>query len=710
MLVGIRMQTKMTTFVVFTAFLVISMSTEISGNDGDVLQRTMPAYTIAKNAHLLPASSRCRYQLEKLREGIDDRKLWSLRMLDASGAPKPGFVYGNNFWIGSQSQCHDTNNPEPVVLNPKYMENITLYRNPEEETPPYLVHYFAAKFTHNGTVQYQERLFDEDVIVLGLCLPDICRSEQLSTILEKIFRERELSIGNLYSMDFTLLTVKDLRNDPMYVNWRVIATGVILLVTLLMVIIGTCYDLRVHQKRLERNKLCGPGPKLNVENGGPSNPPPPVSRPSAVGAVVLSFSAYTNSKFIFDTSDKREMTCLDGLRFFSMGWVLIVHTVLYGFKATDNSRWQYRLGMELVSQIISNGSLSVDTFFFLSGFLVAYIFLKTNKPNADKPPKGFQLTELIEATVKRFIRLTPPYLMVIGFAEMAGGYFNLTSQFSTYDKLQESCSQNWWANLLYINNIPPFIDVTCLSWSWYLSDDMQFFIVATILLLISRKYLYTSVGISVIIILSSLTITGYTVYTTEYVPTIEELFHSLTGVYALPWLRIGPYMVGLGTSYLVLKMKNKVNLNKKTVWLLWTLGAACNIVAVFGLYDRKFYFSPIPAAIFVAVFRTLWSIGVGWIVFACLNNYGGIINSLLSFKAWMPGSKLTYCAYLLNPLIIQSYYLSGELPLHVDFIPNLVLFLGFIASTFIFAYIHTLLFEMPYMNLIKLYYMARRKT
>ncbi|XP_063985801.1 nose resistant to fluoxetine protein 6-like [Diachasmimorpha longicaudata] len=710
MLVGIRIQTKMTTFVISVAVIVMAMTPGIMGNDRDILEGTMPAYTIAKNAHLLPASSRCRSQLEQLGEGVDNRKLWSLRMLDASGAPNPGFVYGNNFWVGSKTQCLDTANPEPVVLNPRYMENITLYRNPEEEVPPYPVNYFAVQLSHNSTVQYQNRLLDEEIMVLGLCLPDICRSDQLGMILEKIFNERKLIVGSLYSMDFTLMAVNDLKGDLTHPSWRVVVIGVIVLITLLMVIVGTCYDLRVHQKRLERNKLDVSGPKLNVENGGPSNPPPPVSKPSVVGAIFLSFSAYSNTKFIFNVSHRRSMPCLDGLRFLSMAWVLIVHTVLYAFKVIDNGRWQYRLGMDFVSQIISNGSLSVDTFFFLSGYLVTYVFLRTNEPNDDKPPKGFRLTEVIETVIKRFIRLTPPYLMVIGFAEWAGTYFSRRSPFQTYDRLEKQCSEGWWANLLYINSIPPFSEAPCLSWSWYLSDDMQFFIIGTILLLLSRKYLYTSLGISVIILLSSFAITGYTVYTTDYVPTIEILFHSISEVYVPPWTRIGPYIVGLVTCYIVMKMKNKVNLNKKTVWLLWIIGLACNIVGVFGLYYRKFYFTPIPAVVFVALFRTVWSIGIAWIVFACVNNYGGIINSLLSLKAWLPGSKLTYCAYLLNPLIIQSYFLIGEVTLHVDFIPNLVLFLGFTGTVFILSYIHSLLFEMPYMSLLKIYYMAKRKT
>lgn len=48
----------------------------------------------------------------------------------------------------------------------------------------------------------------------------------------------------------------------------------------------------------------------------------------------------------------------------------------------------------------------------------------------------------------------------------------------------------------------------------------------------------------------------------------------------------------------------------------------------------------------------------------------GIANKILSFKGWVPLSRLTYCAYLLNPLIINSIYLSSENSAHVDSLQN----------------------------------------
>lgn len=46
----------------------------------------------------------------------------------------------------------------------------------------------------------------------------------------------------------------------------------------------------------------------------------------------------------------------------------------------------------------------------------------------------------------------------------------------------------------------------------------------------------------------------------------------------------------------------------------------------------------------------------------------GIIKQVLSFKIWIPLSRLTYCAYLLNPFIIHAIRLHDESSVHVEFL------------------------------------------
>lgn len=47
----------------------------------------------------------------------------------------------------------------------------------------------------------------------------------------------------------------------------------------------------------------------------------------------------------------------------------------------------------------------------------------------------------------------------------------------------------------------------------------------------------------------------------------------------------------------------------------------------------------------------------------------GIVNKVLSFKGWSPFSRLTYCVYLLHPIIIRSISSYSETSNHYEFLP-----------------------------------------
>lgn len=49
-----------------------------------------------------------------------------------------------------------------------------------------------------------------------------------------------------------------------------------------------------------------------------------------------------------------------------------------------------------------------------------------------------------------------------------------------------TCDRFWWRNILYVNNWFPFTEM-CMIWSWYLANDMQFYVIAIVLLMISSR-------------------------------------------------------------------------------------------------------------------------------------------------------------------------------------------------------------------------------
>lgn len=81
-------------------------------------------------------------------------------MLDSSGEIKSGFLYGNNYWLGSRSQCFDTMNAAPLQMLEGKILNNTLHHDQQKEFPPFEINYFVAHFKYNTTFKSHINMFN----------------------------------------------------------------------------------------------------------------------------------------------------------------------------------------------------------------------------------------------------------------------------------------------------------------------------------------------------------------------------------------------------------------------------------------------------------------------------------------------------------------------------------------------------------------------
>ncbi|KAL6448084.1 hypothetical protein ACFW04_000249 [Cataglyphis niger] len=163
--------------------------------------------------------------------------------------------------------------------------------------------------------------------------------------------------------------------------------------------------------------------------------------------------------------------------------------------------------------------MSVDTYFFISGFLMAYLYLKNVMDKERIEPINYRakLNEFFVSVIRRYIRLTPAFMIMVGILQLNSGWYNKTSQFYMEERPHEICEKYWWRNLLYINNLFDHKEL-CMSWSWYLANDMQFFIIGITLLILSTIYFYTAAFILIALLIGSIVLSGYISYIYEYVP------------------------------------------------------------------------------------------------------------------------------------------------------------------------------------------------
>lgn len=133
-------------------------------------------------------------------------------------------------------------------------------------------------------------------------------------------------------------------------------------------------------------------------------------------------------------------------------------------------------------------------FSLFSGLLVTITYFRTAaKRTRDVTREETTSTVLRVSALKflylvvyRFFRLTPAYLFVLGVNELILRYLHDNSVFTPAIIDHVSCGNYWWRNALYINNLFPQNEF-CMLWSWYISNDTQFYLLASILLLVAVR-------------------------------------------------------------------------------------------------------------------------------------------------------------------------------------------------------------------------------
>ena len=155
------------------------------------------------------------------------------------------------------------------------------------------------------------------------------------------------------------------------------------------------------------------GTSIDVFHVSKTKDTPASSKPnSLIVKILLCFSVYSNGKKILSRVKlEGSIDCIHGIRFFSMCWVVMGHTWFVNVKSPPDNifdlgdvsmiyfllvqsmikAFKFRINKIFLQQFkfylikaysdwimlsVWSGLLSVDTFFFLSGFLVAYSMTK----------------------------------------------------------------------------------------------------------------------------------------------------------------------------------------------------------------------------------------------------------------------------------------------------------------------------------------------
>ncbi|XP_055322373.1 nose resistant to fluoxetine protein 6-like isoform X2 [Sitodiplosis mosellana] len=633
-------------------------------------------------------------------------------MLDASGHVAPGFVWGNNYWLGSRKACQFINSRSPVVLSHELHKNH--FKNLTYIESPFPVEYKLVWAKHRSSWQIDISTFEKTMLHVGICLPQSCTNDDVDRLVNTMLNSRIFGEKYFLNESFSIVESKTLKlRDNFFGTTMVNIFLCIFMLNVVFVTIGSIYmNFSVKEMKLSKAvadlpnkngnnnqiKCANINAVLNVDNASMFNQQVNKTKMSNsfIDRFFSCFCIVKNSEIITTESlGTDSIEVIHGMRALGMVWIIAGHLFFYGPSSVENLQMVLTYAEEWYVQPLFSVAICVDTYFVISGLVLAYLFFQTEK----KKKKESAILKFVSSVVNRYLRLTPPYLVVIALTGFVSIYLRDTSQYWMIEHNDINCPKYWWRNLFYIQNMYPLDDM-CMTWSWFLAADFQCFCLTSLLLVIYTKKPKVAISMFVLLFVSASIYTGYLGYALKYSLTLDVQYHLVDYLYTPTYTRIGAYFIGVYAGWFLSAKDRKLNIKKKFVVLGWVVGPLLLISMIFGPTKKEL--SPLGAVLYTGLGKTAWSLGIAWFIIACATGRGGIINRILSAKCLLPYSRMTYTAYLINPLCIMFVVMSCEAPIHLDFLSLLVNSLGFQAIVFTLSYLFMLLFENPFIRLGKL--------
>jgi peptidoglycan/LPS O-acetylase OafA/YrhL len=233
------------------------------------------------------------------------------------------------------------------------------------------------------------------------------------------------------------------------------------------------------------------------------------------------------------------------IRVCSMGWVILGHTLSFGLliRPLTNYNGLYDTFENPATALAYGGFYAVDSFFWIAGLLSSSLMLPQLVAKNGKLPWGMLYFH-------RFWRIVPAvafsmFFVVTLMPYMANGplWWNIERS----ERLDD-CYDNWWTVLLFINNfIPNGEGNHCFGHTWYLANDMQFFLITPLMLFLyyKRSRIFGWIACVFLVIMSFVIATTLSAVNEYTIIDPEAFGGKFAYIYVKPYCRICSYAIGI---------------------------------------------------------------------------------------------------------------------------------------------------------------------
>lgn len=282
-------------------------------------------------------------------------------VLDASGTKPSGFVYGQNYWLGSREACRGVQRPVGITLS-KNFDRVMHYGIITQQAP-FDMDYRVLYLRHNSPWQVEIKLMSEQIIHIGLCLPSACSSVEVQSLAQDYVAGGMFTENEIFDIKPEVVYMKDLQlKDEFFerASFRLLVACVLVTGTLMFCaqqLHATSKMPSISVDPLDRDLAPA---ESEIWRGLNS-----LLQIERLQRYVTCWDVPGNWAKIFAIRENtaNEIPLMNGLRSVCAIWIMVFHVVWFMYFTVHNKTVLISYAEQAFFQYVSSAPLLVDVFF-----------------------------------------------------------------------------------------------------------------------------------------------------------------------------------------------------------------------------------------------------------------------------------------------------------------------------------------------------------